>query len=111
LGTVGLAAVLLRNVWERRSELALMRAVGFDSRALGVMVLAENALLIIAGILAGLIPAMVALTPHIIQRPRAIPWFSLALILAAVFAVAMLSAALAVIPTLRAKLLQSLRRE
>ncbi|MCH8963506.1 MAG: ABC transporter permease [Planctomycetes bacterium] len=111
LGTVGLAAVLLRNVWERRSELALMRAVGFGRPALGAMVLAENAMLVIAGILAGLIPALVAMTPHIIQRPRAIPWFSIVLILAAVFVVAMISAALAVMPTLRARLLPSLRRE
>ena len=111
LGTVGLAAVLLRNVWERRSELALMRAVGFGRPALGAMVLAENAMLVIAGILAGLIPALVAMTPHIIQRPRAIPWFSIVLILAAVFVVAMISATLAVMPTLQARLLPSLRRE
>ena len=111
LGTVGLAAVLLRNVWERRSELALMRAVGFDGQALGAMVLAENAMLVIAGILAGLIPALLALTPHLNQRPGAIPWFSMLLILAAVFTVAMISALLAVVPTLRARLLPSLRRE
>jgi len=111
LGTVGLAAVLLRNVWERRSELALMRAVGFDGPALGVMVLAENAMLVSAGILAGLIPALLALAPHVIRRPGAIPWFSMLLILAAVFTVAMISASLAVIPTLRDRLLPSLRRE
>ena len=44
LGTVGLGAVLLRNVLERRRELALMRAVGYNARHLSLMVLAENAL-------------------------------------------------------------------
>ena len=32
LGTLGLAAVLLRNVFERRRELALLRAVGYGPR-------------------------------------------------------------------------------
>jgi len=51
------------------------------------------------------------MTPHLIQRPRLFPWFSIVLILAAVFVVAMISAALAVMPTLQARLLPSLRRE
>jgi len=38
LGTVGLAAVLLRSVLERRRELALLRAVGYRARDLAVMV-------------------------------------------------------------------------
>ena len=42
LGTVGLGAVLLRNVLERRRELALMRAVGYNARHLSLMVLAEK---------------------------------------------------------------------
>ena len=31
LGTIGLAAVMFRNVLERRRELALLRAVGYDA--------------------------------------------------------------------------------
>ncbi len=111
LGTVGLGIVLVRNVIERRGELATLRAFGFRRSRLMWMVLAENAMLVIAGILAGLIPALLALAPHVIQRPRAIPWISMLLILAAVFLVAMISATLAVIPTLRTRLLPSLRRE
>src|SRR5262249_51036596 len=34
LGTLGLAVVVLRSVWERRGELALLRALGFRQRAL-----------------------------------------------------------------------------
>src|SRR6185369_7311794 len=40
LGTIGLAAILLRNVLERRKELALLRAVGYRPRHLALMVLA-----------------------------------------------------------------------
>ena len=35
LGTLGLAVVLLRTVWERRSELALLRALGYRRGAIG----------------------------------------------------------------------------
>ena len=50
LGTVGLAAVLMRNVLERRRELALLRAVGYRPRHLAVMVLAENLFLLVVGL-------------------------------------------------------------
>ncbi len=111
LGTVGLTAVLLRNVWERRGELALMRAVGFDSRALGTMVLTENLLLVVAGLLCGLLPALIAVAPHIVRRPHALPWASTAGMLAAVLVVAAGAAGLALRPTLRAHLIPALRRE
>ncbi|MBM3775820.1 MAG: ABC transporter permease, partial [Acidobacteria bacterium] len=51
LGTVGLAAVLLRNALERRRELALLEAVGFRGRSLKWMVLVENGLLLVLGLL------------------------------------------------------------
>jgi hypothetical protein len=111
LGTIGLAAVMLRNVLERRGELALMRAVGFAPSSLGWMVLLENAALVVAGLLVGTASAIVAVSPHIAQRPDALPWASVGLILAAVFVVAMLSGLLAVVPTLRAPLVPALRTE
>src|SRR5204862_7594868 len=43
LGSLGLAVVLLRGVWERRAELALLRALGFRRLTPGWLVLAENA--------------------------------------------------------------------
>jgi hypothetical protein len=44
LGTFGMAAVLLRNVFERRRELALLRAVGYNSSHFAAMVITENVL-------------------------------------------------------------------
>ena len=49
LGTIGLAAVMFRNVLERRRELALLRAVGYDAASVSTMILAEAALLLVAG--------------------------------------------------------------
>ncbi|HLL69854.1 MAG TPA: FtsX-like permease family protein, partial [Pyrinomonadaceae bacterium] len=58
LGTLGLATVLLRNVLERRRELALLRAVGYNARHFALMVVAENALLLLCGLLTGLVCAL-----------------------------------------------------
>ena len=48
LGTLGLGAILLRNVLERRRELALLQAVGYAGRTLGLMVVAESVVLMAA---------------------------------------------------------------
>ncbi|MEW6252642.1 MAG: ABC transporter permease [Planctomycetota bacterium] len=111
LGTAGLAAVLLRNVWERRAELALLRTLGFTRRALGVLVLVENALLVAAGLLAGLIPAAIVAAPHAAVRTGSFPWLSLVGLFALIFAVGLLAGAAALIPALRAPLLPALRSE
>ncbi len=50
VGTIGLAAVVLRNVLERRRELALLGAVGYRRSHLLVLVLSENLLLLGVGI-------------------------------------------------------------
>lgn len=111
LGTIGLTAVMLRNVWERRGELALMRALGFSRAALGWMVLAENVALLVAGLLTGSVSAMLAIVPHVISRPGTIPWLSLGVTLAAVFATGLAAGVAAIAGTLRAPLLPALRAE
>jgi hypothetical protein len=111
LGSCGLAVVMLRNVWERRAELALMRALGFSRASLGVMVLAENAAVVVAGLLAGVLPAMLAVAPHLIRQPESIGWSGLALTIVGVLVVGIGVGALALRPTLRAPLLRALRTE
>src|SRR5207302_6022540 len=65
LGALGLAVVLLRSVWERRGELALLRALGFRHRALGWLILAENSALLAVGLAVGTGAALVAVAPHL----------------------------------------------
>lgn len=111
LGTVGLAAVLLRNVWERRSELALLRALGFTRLALGLLVLSENALLVAAGLLIGLLSAAVVATPHVLARTAVVPWASLLLMFGGILVAGLLAGILALATALRAPLLPALRSE
>ena len=68
LGTVGLATVLLRNVLERRKELALLRAVGYRRLVLSVIIVSENMLLVTAGLACGAVCASLAILPALTAR-------------------------------------------
>jgi ABC-type lipoprotein release transport system permease subunit len=111
LGTLGLAVVLLRSVWERRGELALLRALGFRRSALGRLVLAENVFLLLLGLGIGTATALVAVAPHLASGSGAVPVPYLLGLLGLVLAVALVAAGLAVAAALRAPLLPALRRE
>jgi ABC-type lipoprotein release transport system permease subunit len=111
LGTVGLAAVLLRNVLERRRELALLRAVGYRARDLAVMVLAENATLLLIGLATGAGCAMVAVAPAVYLRGGHLPTASLAALLGLVLATGAAASLIATAATLRSSLLEALRSE
>lgn len=111
LGTIGLATVMLRNVLERRSELALLRAVGFRHSSLAWLVLWENALLLAWGLVAGTASALLAMLPHMLSIGADVPWAATAVILAAVFAAGMAAALFAVRAALNTPVLATLRAE
>lgn len=78
LGSAGLGVVVLRNVLERRSELALLRAVGFDQSALRGIVFREHALLLGLGLASGILAALVAVFPTLRTPMAQTPFLSLA---------------------------------
>lgn len=111
LGTLGLGIVLLRNVLERRGEMATLRAMGFRRRTLSAMVVAENAYLLLVGIVVGSGSALVAVAPNLLAGGGGVPWISLALTLALVFLVGLAASLAAVAGALRTPLLPALRAE
>ena len=111
LGTLGLAVVQLRNVLERRGELALLRAAGFRRATLGRMVMLENGLLLLSGLVVGVVAALVAVWPHLVTGGALLPWHSLGLTLALVLIVGLLAGLAAVRATLATPLLPALRGE
>jgi putative ABC transport system permease protein len=112
LGTVGLATVLLRNVLERRRELALLGAVGYRPSHFLLMVAAENTLLLAGGLIAGAACAALAIAPAVLERGGRLPLTSGgALLLFAVFATGLLSSLVATRAATRSSLLESLRSE
>lgn len=111
LGSAGLGVVMLRNIAERRGELALLRALGFTRRALGWMVFSENALLTVGGLACGLLPAVVAIGPQLPGRAPSVPLSTLGMLLLGVVLVGLASGLAALRATLRAPLLRALRQE
>ena len=111
LGTFGLGAVLLRNVLERRRELALLRAVGFNTRHVSLIVLVENGLLLLGGLGAGTVCALVAIAPAWIERGGQFPVVSLGGLLLAVAAAGLASSLAATLVAVRSPLLAALRSE
>jgi ABC-type antimicrobial peptide transport system permease subunit len=111
LGTIGLAAVLLRNVLERRRELALMRAVGYNSRHFTVMILSENALLLFAGVASGTVCALLAILPVVLARHGQFAQISLGLLLLAVLISGLAASIAATWVAIRTPLLAALRAE
>jgi ABC-type antimicrobial peptide transport system permease subunit len=111
LGTVGLAVAQLRNVLERRSELALLQAVGLSKSLNARLVLEENLALLLAGLLCGVGAASIAVLPHALAGGAGVPWLWLAGTLGAVLVAGLLSATVAVRAVMRLPLLASLRGE
>jgi ABC-type lipoprotein release transport system permease subunit len=111
LGTFGLATVQLRSVLERRGELALLRATGFRLARLAELVMAENSLLLLAGLGAGTLAALAAVLPHLLIGGARVPIAWLALSLSGILLVGLAAGLVAVRATLRAPLIQALRGE
>lgn len=111
LGTLGMAAVLLRNVLERRRELALLRAVGYNAKHFALMAVAENALLLLCGLVTGTACALLAIAPVFFSRGGRLPNFSLGLLLLAVLISGLLASLVATAATLRSPLIPALRSE
>jgi ABC-type lipoprotein release transport system permease subunit len=112
LGTVGLAAVMLRNAVERRRELGLLGAVGFQRRHFLMMSAAENALLLAGGLLAGALCAAIAIAPAVVERGGRMPLTAAGtLLIFAVFVTGLLSSLLATRFVTGAPLVESFRAE
>ena len=111
LGTFGLAAVQLRSIFERRKELALLRAAGFRRLRLGAMVLLENLLLLLGGLATGTIAAIVTVLPHMLTSGAQVPLADLAIMLGVVLVVGVATGLAAVRATLKAPLVAALRGE
>ncbi|HWW03330.1 MAG TPA: ABC transporter permease [Candidatus Acidoferrum sp.] len=111
LGSFGLGIVVLRNVLERRGELALLQAIGFRRPALQRLVVSEHWLLICLGLAIGLTAAALALWPSLLSPGADLPAGGLALTLAGLALGGMLWSWLAACAALRGPLLDALRNE
>lgn len=111
LGTFGLAAVQLRNIVERRSELALMQAVGFSKSRIANMLALETATILCLGLGIGSVAALVALLPNILGSSQDLSILTPLLSLGAVVLIGFVVGALAARQATNVGILDGLRSE
>jgi ABC-type antimicrobial peptide transport system permease subunit len=102
---------MLRNVIERRSELALLRAVGFRPASIRWLVLFENAFLLACGLVVGTCSALLAMLTHLLSTGAEVPWLSGAGLLIGIFGVGLLAATVAMAEAVRTPIVATLRGE
>jgi putative ABC transport system permease protein len=111
LGSLGLGIVVSRNVLERRSELALLQAIGFRQGELQRLVLSEHWLLIVLGFGVGVAAALLAVLPAILSPDTKPPWAIIVPVLALLASGGVLWTWVATLAALRGELLPALRNE
>jgi putative ABC transport system permease protein len=72
----GLGFVLLRNYNYRKREFALMMATGFNIKKIRRVIFSEQIVILSAGIISGVLPAVVATLPSL-ENSSEIPWIFL----------------------------------
>lgn len=73
LGIIGLSIFLVRNLLERKAELALFKAMGFKDKTILQILLYENLCLFFAGILSGTLSAFIAALPTFLNDAQTVP--------------------------------------
>jgi ABC-type antimicrobial peptide transport system permease subunit len=111
LGTVGLAAVLLRNILERRRELALLRAFGYGPKHFFAMTVMENAMLLGGGLVTGALCAALAIAPALASQGGRFPGVSLFILLGVLLVLGLIISIAATRVALRESVLSALRSE
>jgi hypothetical protein len=111
LGSVGLGVVVLRNVLERRGELALLAAVGYSPRVLRRLVVGEHAVLQALGLALGALAGLVAVLPSLLSPSARVSYLPLAAALGLVLVSGLFWTWAAARLALRGELLEALRDE
>jgi ABC-type antimicrobial peptide transport system permease subunit len=96
---------------ERRAELALFTAVGLRARVVRKLIVMEHGALLIAGLLIGIIAALVAIAPALRGPVQQINYRELSITLALVCLSGLIWTWIAARIALRGELLKALRNE
>lgn len=111
LGCAGLGMVVLRNVLERRAELATMRAMGFSTQVLQGLLYREHGMLLVMGVVIGVVSAAVAVLPRLLEPGQTVPLGVVGLTVLGVFVSGWLWIWIATKVAMRGELMRALRNE
>ncbi len=84
LAAAGMGTIVWRNIAERRREIEILSAVGFDRAGIRLIMTAEYILLLLIGLACGTLCALVAVAPNFIIPGSSVPWGQIAGVMAAI---------------------------
>lgn len=93
LGAGGVAVVVLRNLFERRAEIALLHAVGYERSTVFRLLLIEHFALTLAGMVLGTLAAAVGIVPLILSSQTIVSPAQQAILLALIILANLISVA------------------
>ena len=111
LGTLGLGIVLMRNMIERKHEIAIFEALGFRKTQIFKIIFNENLFLLMTGIIIGFLSATIAILPSILSPAFHIPGNFLFVLVLIVFMSGLLWIYIPVRLILKKQLFENLRKE
>lgn len=79
LGAAGFGIIVLRNSWERQSDLALLAGIGISPSRSRRWLVAEHLVMLAGSFLCGVVPSAIALAPILRQGSGSVAWGGLLL--------------------------------
>lgn len=110
IGTFGMALIMIRNIIERKGELATLRAFGYSPKLVSGLLFIESSFLLVIGMSIGILSGFVGII-SIHNGIPSIPWISLSITLLFVLIFGIISNILAVNIALRSPLIATLKSE
>ena len=111
VGTAGFGAIVLRNITERRFDLAIMNATGYSKSLIRKIVTMEHTILILVGGFSGGITAFVALIPSLYSSSSNPPYMLIIILFVLIMLCRIISVYIATCFATRGSTLQALRKE
>lgn len=111
IGSIGMGVVIVRNLLERQSELAMLSALGFERKSIYRLLLAEYGFLLLSGLFIGVFAAFITTLPTLWATASSIDLRIQATLLSTVFVLCGLSMLMALYSGLNKKFMEALRRE
>ena len=110
LGVAGIGLILVRNFNNRRRDFGLMLAEGFSLRTIRKMIFSEHLIILAAGILTGLVSALVATRPSLVNDAE-LPWLTISVMILLILATGITALLLSVRSVRTDSLIGRIRRE
>jgi len=110
LGVAGLGLILIRNFNQRKRDFGLMLAEGFSVKSIRKIVFGEHSLILLAGIFTGIVSALVATRPSIMNNSD-LPWKTIAVMILLVLITGLAALAASVKSIKKDTLINRIRKE